>query len=86
MKVNYFYHVNDKGLWCLTEKESGVGIVSTEANARLIAAAPDMYQTLQHALIDMDAIYRITDLAGVHRFRLLRDEITSALAKADGTP
>jgi hypothetical protein len=34
--------------------------------------------TIDHALIDMDAIDRITDEAGVHRFSLLRDELLEA--------
>lgn len=38
---------------------------------------------ISHALIDMDTIDRITDSAGLHRFALLRHELTEALAASE---
>lgn len=55
-----------------------------EANARLISAAPDMYEALKHALSDMDKIDELCKIAGVHKFTMMRREIQSALAKARG--
>jgi hypothetical protein len=51
----------------------------TEANARLIAAAPDMYECLQKALLYVN-IYAHGDNVA----RLLQEEFTQALDKAEG--
>ena len=54
----------------------------SKANARLSAAAPDMYEALKHALSDMDTIDEICRIAGVHKFTMMRSEIEAALTKA----
>lgn len=53
-------------------------------NAKIIAAAPDMFTALENALRDMDKIDAVCKMAGVHEFSLMRAEIEKALKKARG--
>jgi len=53
----------------------------TNSNARLIAAAPDMYEALKEALTVID---QSEHALGIERDAV--DAIKMALAKADGTP
>ena len=56
-----------------------------DANSALIAAAPDMYAALEHALSDMDTIDELCKIARVHRFTAaMRAEIKTVLIKARG--
>lgn len=58
------YHINDRGLWCVAKMDSGVCIDPSVANARLIAAAPEMFELLkkmQDATLDIQLAFLLQD-------------------------
>jgi len=61
--------------------------VETEANARLIAAAPEMLEALERASRELewaDKNCQIKPLAGVSTFKIALVKINAAIAKATG--
>ncbi len=56
-----------------------VGLTNTEANARLIAAAPEMYEALKECLEELEAAY-VKEGISNPKF----DNWQKALAKAEG--
>lgn len=57
---------------------------NAEANACLIAAAPEMLECLIRAYKDMDNIDSVCFLAGVHSFDLMRTDLKQIIEKATG--
>lgn len=53
-------------------------------NAFLIAAAPEMRETLEKNLRDMDRVDEVCRMAGVHPFTQMRTDIEAAVTKANG--
>ena len=49
-----FIHLHGKH-YCVAEQKNGVGLLYNEANARLMAAAPEMLDALRLALTCLDA-------------------------------
>lgn len=82
--------VNDKGahvLWVMPIKANGhyvaeVGVNSpdAQANARLIAAAPDLLEALEHALAELEQTANSEHIDPKHYFA----DIYAAIAKANG--
>jgi hypothetical protein len=72
-------------IWRIDEPEWIADIWTSEADAHLIAAAPELFQALTWAV---DALGRLTDRPGAvstgTAFRYKVDECRAAIAKAEG--
>ena len=72
----------DKYFVCRCDCSMHRGVSEHAANARLIAAAPDLLEALDTALAAWDAIYVQTELQRAQRQRHASEICRAALAKA----